>query len=298
MQTKPTNLDIAAALEKLADRLAEREANPHRVQAYQYAAQTIRHAEQPLADMLEEGGADALKILPGIGDRIASRIAGFVETGHLVLLDQIRDEFVPENLFTRVFGVGPELARRIYDELGIETLEDLEVAAYDGRLEAVEGIGPRRVQAMRAQLHALLSQQSNRRARLRQEGPRDGAMGRSAQAPVKLLLNIDREYRERAAQGDLRKIAPRRFNPSGEAWLPVLNTERGPWRLSALYSNTARAHELGRTDDWVVVYAERAGQTQQQYTIVTEVRGDLEGLRIVRGREAECRRFYERRQAA
>jgi hypothetical protein len=40
------------------------------------------------------------------------------------------------------------------------------------------------------------------------------------------LLDVDREYREKAAAGQLRSIAPRRFNPSGEAWLPVLHTQR------------------------------------------------------------------------
>jgi len=51
-------------------------------------------------------------------------------------------------------------------------------------------------------------------------------------------------YRK-AADGSLRTIAPKRFNPSGEAWLPVPHAQRGEWHFTALYSNTARAHPLG-----------------------------------------------------
>jgi hypothetical protein len=102
------------------------------------------------------------------------------------------------------------------------------------------------------------------------------------------LLDIDREYREKAAAGTLRTIAPRRFNPEGKAWLPVLHTRRGPWHFTVLYSNTARAHELGRTHDWVVVYFYDDDHREGQHTIVTETQGPLAGQRVVRGREAEC----------
>ena len=110
--------------------------------------------------------------------------------------------------------------------------------------------------------------------------------------PVDVLLDVDREYRERAARGDLRRIAPRRFNPEGRPWLPILHTQRGDWQFTALFSNTARAHELGRTDDWVVLYFYDDHQEEGQHTVVTETRGPLVGKRVVRGREAECRDHY------
>jgi putative hydrolase len=86
----------------------------------------------------------------------------------------------------------------------------------------------------------------------------------------------------------LPKIAPRRFNPSGEAWLPILHTERGEWHFTALFSNTARAHELGRNRDWVVIYFHEDSGPEGQRTVVTETRGPAAGQRVVRGREAEC----------
>ena len=59
------------------------------------------------------------------------------------------------------------------------------------------------------------------------------------------------------------------------------------------HSNTARAHELGREHDWVVVYAYDGDHRERQHTVVTESRGSLAGRRVVRGLEGPCREFYE-----
>jgi hypothetical protein len=111
---------------------------------------------------------------------------------------------------------------------------------------------------------------------------------------VEVLLSLDREYRDKAVAGRLPLIAPRRFNPSGEAWLPVLHTERGEWHFTALFSNTAQAHQLNRTRDWVVIYYYDDEHAEGQHTVVTETRGPLAGRRVVRGREAECKAHYAR----
>ena len=110
---------------------------------------------------------------------------------------------------------------------------------------------------------------------------------------VEILLDVDREYREKAKAGALPKIAPRRLNPEGKAWLPVLHTRFGPWHFTALFSNTERAHELHRVYDWVVIFYSDTGGEEGQATVVTERRGRLTGLRVVRGREPECARHYE-----
>ena len=107
----------------------------------------------------------------------------------------------------------------------------------------------------------------------------------------RLLKRSAADARRRAEAGELRTIRPRRFNPKGEAWLPVLHLEKEGWSLTALYSNTALAHRLGRTRDWVVLYFERDGD-EDQCTVVTERSGRLKGRRVVRGREAECSRHY------
>lgn len=109
--------------------------------------------------------------------------------------------------------------------------------------------------------------------------------------PVADLLSVDREYRRKAGAGLLKTIAPVRFNPEHESWLPILHTSRGGHDFTALFSNTGRAHRLGRTHDWVVIYAE-GRPDRGQATIVTEYAGPLRGRRVVRGREAECLHHY------
>jgi putative hydrolase len=59
-----------------------------------------------------------------------------------------------------------------------------------------------------------------------------------------------------------------------------------------LYSNTAQAHQLNRTRDWVVLFHYDDEHAEGQHTIVTETHGPLTGRRVVRGREPECRAFY------
>src|SRR5437762_14006459 len=81
---------------------------------------------------------------------------------------------------------------------------------------------------------------------------------------VELLLDVDREYRDKTRAGLLPRIAPRRLNPEGKAWLPVLHTRYGPWHFTALFSNTERAHELHRTYDLVVIPFDDADDARGQ----------------------------------
>jgi putative hydrolase len=109
--------------------------------------------------------------------------------------------------------------------------------------------------------------------------------------PVEMILNIDEEYRTEAAAGTLRKVAPRLLNPEREAWLPVMTRKHQGYKFTVMFSNTATAHKLGKTDDWVVVYFEK-GEGENQCTVVTESRGPMKGKRVVRGKEKECKDHY------
>ena len=113
-----------------------------------------------------------------------------------------------------------------------------------------------------------------------------------ARPDVRTLLTADAAYREKVEAGELPKIAPRRFNPERETWLPIMHDEWDGWNLTTLFTNTARAHELDATHDWVVIYYERDG-SQGQATVVTPKSGPLAGKRVVRGREVACQRYYE-----
>lgn len=103
---------------------------------------------------------------------------------------------------------------------------------------------------------------------------------------------MDREYREKASADKLKKIAPKKLNPDGKAWLPVMSAERDGWRFTVLFSNTQRAHDLGKTNDWVVIYSNR-GSGEDKCTVVTEHQGPLVSKRVVRGREKECEEHYK-----
>jgi hypothetical protein len=108
---------------------------------------------------------------------------------------------------------------------------------------------------------------------------------------VEELLSVDAEYREKARGNRLFTIAPLANNPEGARWLPVFRTMRGEWRCRALFSNTALAHRLNKTRDWVVIYFTDGTRTGQR-TVITEKYGDLIGQRVVRGRELDCRALY------
>ena len=110
-------------------------------------------------------------------------------------------------------------------------------------------------------------------------------------APVSELLDVDAEYRRLAARGKLPKIAPSRFNPTSTAWLPILHTHRGDRHYTALFSNTARAHQLNTTKDWVVIYRDDP-HSHGRWTVITSQFGELSGWRIIRGRERECSEYY------
>ena len=275
-----SNQDIAARLLELADLLEQQDANPFRVTAYRRAARTVAVHGESLAEIRQRAGIDGLEDLPSIGHSIALAIDEMLRSGRWVQLERLRGALDPEQVFQSIPGVGPRMARRIHDQLHVDTLEALEIAAHDGRLEQVPGVGPRRARMITAALSQMLRRRPGRQGRA------------AAEPPVGVLLDVDREYREKAAAGALRKIAPRRFNPDGEAWLPILHAQRDDWNFTALFSNTARAHELGRTGDWVVLYFHSDDGPEGQRTVVTETSGPLKGRRVVRGREGDCAGHY------
>ena len=273
------NKTIAERLREAAALLEHQEANRFRVAAYRKAAETVESLPQDVSLIFRTEGFSGLTALPGIGTQLGGAIAEMIRTGQWTQLERLHGTLDPESLLTNVPGIGVNLARRIVNDLHIETLEGLETAVHDGRLAKLSGFGVRRVAMTRAALAEMLGRRG--RQKIDRHEP-----------PIDILLDVDREYREKSATKKLRLIAPKRFNPKNEAWLPVLHTERGVWRFTALYSNTALAHNLGRTRDWVVIYFQSDSSPEGQRTIVTETLGRLKGSRVVRGRENECIQHY------
>ncbi|HEX7448616.1 MAG TPA: helix-hairpin-helix domain-containing protein [Pirellulales bacterium] len=283
------NREVAAALNEVARLLQRQSDNPFRIAAYRRAANQVQRMGRPICEIYHESGIEALRDLPGIGDSLARSLAELLETGQLQLLDRLRQRSQGEPLLATLPGVGAGLAQRIRSTLGVATLEELEAAAYDGRLRRVPGLGAKRIGAIRESLAARLQRMPDKRFR-------QPASAEPNQPPVSELLDLDREYRQLADQRRLPQAAPRRFNPTGAAWLPVWHAERGGRRFTVLYSNTARAHEAEATHDWVVIYRDDQPGAGQ-WTVITAGLGPLHGRRIVRGREAECREHYRQKTA-
>lgn len=280
------NLRAARRLDEVAEILEAQGANPYRVRAYRRAAETLRHLHGSVAQVLRKQGEPGLRQFPGVGESLARSIATLLMTGSLPMLNRLRGETDSESLLASVPGIGKQLARRLRRDLRIRTLEQLEAAAHDGRLKEIAGIGEKKIAGIIDSLATRLG---------RVHTPPHDAGEKSREPTVDEILDVDREYRQKIADGTLPKIAPRRFNPAREAWLPILHSERGTRHYTALFSNTARAHEKGKTTDWVVLYCETKNG-EHQYTVITSERGTLLGKRIVRGRELECMDYYDRQK--
>ena len=282
-KAEKSNAELAAVLDEVARRLRAQAANPFRVSAYKKAAATLRRLRRPAAEIFRESGQNGLANLPGIGKSLARSIARLLRGNRLPQLEALRQKELREDRLASLPNVGPRLADRIRAALGDDSLEEVFRAAYDGRLARVPGVGRKRVQAIRESLSWRLERK-----------PPPAKMKPSTAPPVAILLDIDREYRERAAEGRLLLVSPKKFNPTRAAWLPVLRTKRNGRRYSAMYSNTSRSHRLSHTGDWVVIYCEEK-EFAGQWTVVTAQYGSLRGRRIVRGREKDCQEHYSRK---
>ena len=196
------NAQCADRLREAADLLEAQRANPFRVAAYRKAAATVLDLPEDVAAIAARDGLPGLEALPSIGRGIAAALLEMTRTGRWIQLERLRGNADPVQLLTAVPGLGHRLAERIHEELHVDTLEALELAAHDGRLESVPGVGPRRAAAIRASLQAMLSR-SRPRLAMR-------SAGAAHEPDVATLLAVDREYRHDADAGHLPTIAPRR----------------------------------------------------------------------------------------
>ena len=205
----PTNVELAEALEQMAEVLVRQgEPNPYRVQAYLQAAGMIREHGEPVAVLYGDGGREALTSLPGIGVSLAHHIAQYIESGRIGLRDRLLRAEDPAALLATVPGVGKRLAERLVAELGIESLAELERAAHDGRLQDLDGVGPRRTEAVRLQLNSILNRSSRRRARrLRRQVAQIASAQRRAEATAEQATEAAAEHAEASPAEDARPVA-------------------------------------------------------------------------------------------
>jgi DNA polymerase (family X) len=137
--TDPPNASIAALFDELADLYELDGAIVHRVVAYRTAAKAVRESPVSIAALTREGRVTELA---GIGKTLEEKIQALLDTGSIPAVDKLRAKFPPGLVdMTRLPGLGPKRARRLFDELGIDSLTALREAAEGEKLREVRGFG-------------------------------------------------------------------------------------------------------------------------------------------------------------
>ncbi|HEY3960323.1 MAG TPA: DNA polymerase/3'-5' exonuclease PolX [Solirubrobacteraceae bacterium] len=221
-----SNAAIADAFEELGDLYELDGAIVHRVLAYRNAAKAVREASVSVAALAREGRASELS---GIGKTLQEKVLALLETGAIPAAERLRGKF-PAGLIamTRLPGLGPKRARRLHDELGIDSLEGLRAAAEGHRLRTVRGFGPKFEASVLAALESGVAERPAARvllpkaieigealvAGLRERGPADAQIeiagsARRAMDSVKdvdLIATTSEPEALAAALGELEQI--------------------------------------------------------------------------------------------
>ena len=141
-----TNSEVAAAFDELGDLYELDGASIHRIVAYRNAARSVREASKQVAQLALDGRATQI---PGIGATLQEKIVALATTGEIPALVKLRGKFPPGLVeMTKLPGLGPKRARRLYEDLGIDSLESLREAAESGRISELKGFGAKAEQAL------------------------------------------------------------------------------------------------------------------------------------------------------
>src|SRR5229473_3112393 len=137
-----TNRQIAEVLSGIAGLLEFQNSNPYRIQAYRNAARGVLELKEPAADIIARRG---LLPVPGLGKRLQHRIAELVNTGTMTFYQDLSLQLLPPGAraLMAIEFVGPHIAIRLHEELGIDTPEKLWWAAHRQRVRALPGFGAR-----------------------------------------------------------------------------------------------------------------------------------------------------------
>ncbi len=148
------NLDIARELTLLADLLEIQGANPFRIRAYRNAVNTIGGLSRPLHDMVDAG--EDLTELPDIGKNVAAHIEELLATGSIDRLREVEKE-IPRSLaeLLALPGLGPKKAKKLFDELDVRSVADLDAALVAGKVQALEGFGVRSAEKLQRSIAEL-----------------------------------------------------------------------------------------------------------------------------------------------
>ena len=135
-----TNAAIARVFDEIADLLEMKGENQFKIRAYRQAARTIKKLPGEVEQMVRNG--DSLQDIPGVGEAIAKKIDDLVKTGHVKVHDELKAEF-PQGILDilAIPGVGTKTAFRLYTELGVKSVAELEQAIREGRVASMQRMG-------------------------------------------------------------------------------------------------------------------------------------------------------------
>jgi DNA polymerase (family X) len=152
----PTNAQIADAFSELGTLYELDGADRFRVNAYRDAAKTMRQSPVSIADLTRAG---KVTDLPGIGKTSAEKIKAFLDTGTIPSAEKLKAKF-PATLVevTRIPGLGAKTAKRLYDEIGVASIDDLRLAIADQKIRSMKGLGPKAEENIAAQVEKLGSE--------------------------------------------------------------------------------------------------------------------------------------------
>jgi DNA polymerase (family X) len=176
-----SNGEIADAFQELGTLYELDGAISYRVLAYRDAAKVIRQSPVSIADLTRAGKVTEL---PGIGKTIEEKIVDLLETGSIPSADKLKAKFPPSLVeVTLIPGLGAKTVRRLHDELGIATLDDLRSAIAEQRVRTLKGLGPKAEENIAAQLE-----------KLGDEGPSERVLLSDALPIAERLLEVLREH--------------------------------------------------------------------------------------------------------
>ena len=254
------NLGIARIFTDIGDLLEIKGANPFKIRAYRNAADIVGHMAEPIADL----GDAEVRALPGIGKDLTAKIRELIDTAALAYYDELRQEFPPTILeMLRLQGVGPKTVAALYGELGIETLDDLETAATEGRVRTLKGMGPKKEQLL---LRSLA--EHRRRVGRHLIGHADQVAGRvinylRADAPETTIFPVGSLRRGCETCGDIDLLAIGTNDQLMARFTSFSDVERilgqGPTRSSVLLRGDVQV-------DLRLVPSESAGAAAQYFT--------------------------------
>ena len=142
------NVELARCFRDLAAYL-EMEDVPFKPRAYEKAALAIESYDRPLAEVYRDGGAKALRAIPGIGASMADKLEELIKTGKCALREQYHARMPVElATLTAIEGIGPKAVKVLYEKLAVRTVEDLEAAVRAGKVRSLPHFGERSEQKM------------------------------------------------------------------------------------------------------------------------------------------------------